>query len=510
MRLPAADLLFSRGRRVLATAAFVASGLAVPLALPVLAGPPSQFRSLTDIQPRMPDEHDRPYFRETQSHRGWEIREPQFTVFAATSAEDARAAAGHVAQVWNRAAALAARWTDVPSNPDFGLSALQVVIDNEPLRDRDAPLTTVNVAGIQTQVQVHVAPGQPGFGQQIIRIREGAAFAALHAAGLDSAAPPWVVAGLAAYAGRAGLPPEQLPPAGQRTGGPNLGGQQWRFERSADDVLDYRHHDYHGGAEQVRFLLTGDDAQHAPEFIASLRQSTDAAAAAAAEGGAFVRIPGDSPRVQPSNSFDQQMNRLAAQFRAWKDNPLAGQPVFEPTKGTAPEILAAERDMLVLLKLHQRSARAGKTSRGVVTTPRANSRIKVVTLDRTSEPKGGATKRETPAASFAAFAGRLTDPALPVWGTIDVDGSLLLSTDTQRVNELLGGFDPQYTLERQGERTMLVRRLEGQRTLRGWLEENPKDKSRPIARFEVVDRRAKKSEPAAKDQRQARQMPRDS
>src|SRR5438067_13454321 len=101
---------------------------AVPLA-GLAQQAPSQQRSVTDVRPRLIDEHDRPYVRETQSHRGWEVREPQFTVFAATNQDDARWAAIHVAQAWGNVAALANRWTQVHHQPDFGLSALQVAIN---------------------------------------------------------------------------------------------------------------------------------------------------------------------------------------------------------------------------------------------------------------------------------------------------------------------------------------------------------------------------------------------
>ena len=168
-------------------------------------------------------------------------------------AEDAREAATHVSQAWNEAAGIAGRWTDVPSNPDFGLSALQVVIDNEPIRDRDAPQTTVNVVGIRTQVQINVAPGQPTLKQQLLRVRKGAAFAAMHATGLDAAAPPWVVAGIAAHAGRTGLTPEEVKQYSGPATSVHFGGQQWRFERSAEDSLDYRHLDNHAAAGQVAF-----------------------------------------------------------------------------------------------------------------------------------------------------------------------------------------------------------------------------------------------------------------
>ena len=219
------------------------------------------------MRPRIADEHDRPYFRETQSHRGWEIREPHFTVFAATSPADAREAAAHVAEGWANAVALSQRWTDVGRNADFGLSALQVTIDNEPLRERDGPLTTVNVVGIRTQVQINVAPGMPSLQQQLISLREGAAFAALHAAGLDSAAPPWVVAGLASHAGprRAGLRTDRaLECSGRRQ---PIRWAAMAFARSSDDTLDYRQINHQQAADQVAFLLTGNDAEHAPAFL---------------------------------------------------------------------------------------------------------------------------------------------------------------------------------------------------------------------------------------------------
>src|SRR5438034_898567 len=180
-------------------------GLLAAIGLPVQAQqPPSQYRSLSDVRPRIPDEHDRPYFRETQTHRGWEVREPQFTVSAATSADDVRWAATQVAAAWADASRLADRWTEAHRNPDFGLSALQVAINDEPVGARYLPTTTITGVSIRTQVTLNVGRGQPHLHQQIVRLREAAAFAMLHTAGLDSAAPPWVVKGLASVAARSG------------------------------------------------------------------------------------------------------------------------------------------------------------------------------------------------------------------------------------------------------------------------------------------------------------------
>jgi hypothetical protein len=458
--------------------------------------PPSQFRSLTDVRPRIPDEHDRPYFRETQSHRGWEIREPQFTVFAATSADDAKWAAAQVSHGWQQASSLANRWTTTHHNPDFGLSTLQVVINNEPLRDRDAPATTLNVVGIQTQVHINVGPGQPTLPQQVARLREGAAFAMLHAAGLDSSAPPWVVAGIAAVAGRTGLNTEELKPIAVVDQAARIGGQQWRYRRSTEDTLDYPRLDQEEATSQMTFLLKGNDGEHAPALFAALQQAGGEAVRAAVDGGGFRPFPGDSQPATPTG-LDQLFGDLSAGYASWKQNPQVGQPVFEPAKDAASEVVAAEQEMLVLLKLTrrlsvtiaQRANTAGSATATVIN--RGPVRTKIITYNRASGAAAisAPAKQTTPPTSFAALAARLSDPAQPVWATIDADGSLLLSTDTERLQDLLAIAEQRYSLESSEGRTVLVRRLEGNQVIRGWLQDNPQDNLRPLAKFEVAGNR---------------------
>ena len=476
-----------------------AAGLAL---IPLAAGgqqPPSSIRSTTDVRPRIPDEHDRPYYRETQSHRGWEIREPQYTVFASTSQADARWAAGHVAAAWNNASRLAGRWTQVQTNPDFGLNSVQIVIDDEPLRDRDAPLTTVNVVGIQTQVQIKVAPGQPKLADQVVRLREATAWAMLHTAGLDSAAPPWVVAGAAAYAGRQGLNPQQIQEADAKPEAAHVGGQQWRFLRQSQDTLAYQRLDHAAANAQVNFLLSGNDAEHAPAMLAALNQAAGSAAVAAAEGGGFRNFPGDAQLASSNTALDALLSSSQGQFEQWKKEPLIGQPVFEPAADLSPELLAGEAEMLVLLKLHQRLMTAPATAAVSGVT-----RTKIITFDRNKQLAEVAARPATAVKSFANLASRLTDPSQPAWATLDVDGSLLLSTDTARLNELLAPTEQRYSIENQAGKTVLVRRLNQNQTLRGWLAENPKQKSRPLAKFEVASvtnkRPAAKAEPQPKKQ----------
>jgi hypothetical protein len=320
---------------------------------------------------------------------------------------------------------------------------------------------------------------------------------------------------MAAHAAREGLTAEEIERArapgstgqfrGQFRGqfGGQFGGQQWRFERARDDVLDYPQINHQQAADQVSFLLTGNDAEHAPAFLAAIREATSSAAAAAADGAAFEAFPASPQPARPDSRCDQLIHQLAGAFAAWKENPSAGQPVFEPAKDVSPEILALEREMLVLLKL-QRRFEASRTLQRMAETA-GLVRTKVVVFDPAKGASAAAANKQTPVRSFADLAGQLTDPSRPAWATLDVDGSLLLSTDSHRVRELIGGFDQPYSVE-QSDRQVLVRRLEGQRVLRGWLVENAKDKTRPIANFEVVDLRKLKANAAGNDKRQARRL----
>jgi hypothetical protein len=438
------------------------------------SAPPVQtMRSVADQRERPSDEHDRPYFRETQSHRGWEIRTPQFTVFADTSVEDARLTAGQIEEAWQAASNLASHWTSAPRNADFGLNALQVVITSEPTRERDAPPTTLNVVGIQTQVQINIAAGQPPLGQQLVRIREGAAFGMLHAAGLDAASPPWLMSGIASFAGRKGLPDEALSQSARSEQLPRLGGQQWRYSRSQADQLAYPPTDHEESASRATFLLTGNDAQHAPALVALLREAQAAAQARAATDDVFAQASGESTQV-----FDQFFLQRKDDYEVWKANPSSGQPVFEPARDASADVLAAEREMLVLLKLQQRF------SGQLVARPSRSA--KIIELGKDGRPMIKRTAANIPPASFTSFAAGLLKPGGQPWATLDASGQLLFSSDAERVNELLAPDQVHYDFQGENGNAVLVRRSERGSTIRGWLEQNPQDKSRPIARFEVA------------------------
>ena len=135
-------------------------------------------------------------------------------------------------------------------------------------------------------------------------------------------------------------------------------------------------------------LLTGDDAEHAPAFLNAIRDATATAARTAAEGAAFQRFTG-SGQPSPTNTvFDQLLSSLASRYAQWQERPLAGQPVFDPENNAAPELLATQREMLVLLKLQRRMITSGTVSgSNEVAADRSELRTKVTTFNRAREPK---------------------------------------------------------------------------------------------------------------------------
>lgn len=443
-------------------------------AWPLAGAEPSSFRSVKDLRERLPDELDRPVRRETSSHRGWEIREAQFTVVANTSPEDARWAAVQVAQVRKQTATLADRFTQAHRAADFGLNSLQVLIDGDPPRDRHGPATTIQVLGIQSQVTVNVSLGRPKLPDQILRLREAAALAMLHTAEVDAAVPGWVTTGLAAHLALQGQPadsphPNEFPPRGEQ-----LGGDAWRWQRATQDRLASQPQNATDAAARVGFLLTGDDARHAPEFLAAIRQ-----ALAQSSQRAATQLPahrrGENQRAAPQASFDQLLAANQAGFEAWLKDPRAGQPQYQPEKGIPPAQDREQRDMLLVLKLARR----------LTNEKTAAAALKVIAFDR---PQAQAIAHGTPRNEplpIGELVARLRDPTLPALATLDADGQLLLSTDREPIEQLLGWDGQRYRWQRTGDQWKLTTRLADGRTLFGALIDDPQNASRSVAQFSV-------------------------
>lgn len=420
------------------------------------------YRSVQDVRQWVPD-------------GSWEVREGSVAVAANTNLADAQWAAAEIAKAQAQTAKLIARFAPQQAKGELPPDSLQVAINARPRQGRGAAATTINVVGIQTQVQLDVSPGQPKLKDQVERLRGAAAFAALHAREIDVVLPPAVVMGLASHVGSQVVTSNTAAPQ-QPALLEQLAGDQWRWQRSAPG-LRREPLPLAAAAEQAGFLIAGNDAQFAPETLAVLSATYDERAVrteGAGQGG------GRSTR-QSLAQLESRLAVLAAQhqatFNAWREDPLVGQPEFTPDEKLPADVVSQQRDMLVVLKLQRRIAAAQSP------TPR----VKVATFDRA---QGRAVPAASPAKepiSIAALASRLRDTLQPPLATIDVDGSLLLSTDRERLVGLLGNDERRYTVEQSGEQWVLATRLADGRVLQGWLVENPERQSRPVAKFAIVE-----------------------
>ena len=71
----------------------------------------------------------------------------------------------------------------------------------------------------------------------------------------------------------------------------------------------------------------------------------------------------------------------------------------------------------------------------------------------------------------------------PPLATIDADGSLLMSSDTDRVDELFQPEEGSYEARQQGGRQVLIFTARDGTQISAWLEANEKNPRRPLARF---------------------------
>jgi hypothetical protein len=433
-------------------------------------------RSVSDWRERIPDENDRPHYKERWTHRGFEVVNDHITVVATTNINDARRAAAEATQAWQEVGQLADHFTQVHKNKDFGIGALQVYIDGEPQRDRDQPLTTLNVVGQKSNVVMHVNPGQPTLEQQAPRLREATVLAFLRTAELDLQYPAWVCEGIAGYLAEKGETTEAIEQIRPQRTTANIGGKQWRSVRMQQDVLTPDKDEHKDAVARIKFLLEGDDSAHTPEFFAALRASAQDVGQRRSKENLVNTRRGEVQPPIASGRSDQLFVSLEKSYAKWQEEPLAGQPLYRPTPGLSPELEQLQREMALVLKLQKRFNTVSKPSQ----------RTKVVAFKKETTYYGGTTKVSLgivdPRDVYFALM-RSDEP----WATRDVDGGLLLSTNTRRIDELFGDDGRRFTRIRRGEKWVLSNQLTNKQTLIAWLEENPESPSRPEVKFDIID-----------------------
>ncbi|WP_425617786.1 hypothetical protein NA78x_001475 [Anatilimnocola sp. NA78] len=435
------------------------------------------YRSVADLRERMPDNHHLPRYNEKWTHRGVEIITNQISVIAKTNkVEDARSASEAATQAWKEAGDLADQFTMVHRHQEFGIGALQVVIDDQPLRDRDQPNTALNVVGQKSQVVIYVNPAEPSLERQMTRLKEASVLAFLRTTELDVQYPNWVTEGIAGYVAQQGATAETLAQAAPKPTTANIGGQQWRSIRAQQDVLQQPANEHADAVERVKFLLEGDDSSHAPAFFAMLRASAQDVANRRA-GEKLVK-PGQG-QVQPSFASDfgdRLFASLENEFVNWQKEPLAGQPIYRPAKNTPAELQFLQREMMLVLKLMRRQATPTKSS--------VQTKVVMFKKDPTV-PKADKSQLALELADPKRAFEEMLDGNQEPWATRDIDGSLLLSSNLPRLTQLFGDDGRRFQRVRQDDRWVLMVKLDQGRTMTAWLEESDETPLRPEARFEI-------------------------
>jgi hypothetical protein len=128
-----------------------------------------------------------------------------------------------------------------------------------------------------------------------------------------------------------------------------------------------------------------------------------------------------------------------------------------------------------------------KLQRRLSSQQATNSAVKVATFDREKGRQAVGQPSVTQPIAVADLAARLRDPSRPAVGTLDANGRLLLSTDRQQIDRLLGWDNQRYQFERRDDQWVLVTRLADGRVLRGYLADNTDTPSRPLAKFSVEE-----------------------
>ncbi len=415
------------------------------------------------------------------SHLGWEVRTKHFVVLATSSPELASEAARQLESTWARIGHLADHWTDVHRRPSFGMGAVSVVLTDRLPNPGARPAEGPRPLNDEAVIFLSVPRGARDLGADLPALKREALFAFLRVAQQDHVIPAWVQTGLADYI--AGEQPDA--DTMKRLPLPSMTPPQRDGHRVQRETTEVPRLDRTAAALWVGYLLEGDDAVHAPAFLAALAAvAPSRPVAEVALGRRWGSVmEGDGPAS--SHWLSEGVGPLAdlvtqvastGRTRRWLEDRQTGQPIVR----TEPEELSIgpiERQMVFLLKLSRRFSpgHAHRTTARILEEGRERS----------------APRAEVPAPiDLADLQRRLSDPDAPAWATLDADGTLLFSTDRARLAALFADARRRIrTAERDGKPALESTLPDGAR-VEAWIEENPDHPERPIVHVKRLVRSA--------------------
>lgn len=368
---------------------------------------PMRPRSVLDWRERLPDRLRGPRMRNRVTHRGWEVRERQFTIVATTSEEDAAEAARAFQKGWQRAADEADQWSSQHRRPRFGTASTVVLLNGDSL-----PGDKVRLEAVRDQYLVSIPIGPRGLPaeQRAQTLQEAAVHALFRVAEWDRTLPQDIRVGLARMLS------ETDPPTSGRA--PPLAPDAWQAARVTPDQYETKPQPTAEIQQWVPFLMFGDAGKHAWRLAEAITDH----------------------RTDP-NVWDRLHADLDADFQKWLSRGASRRTLpLRSAPYAAPDLQAAQADLYVLLQLAARwkPTRPAPPPVAVSTGPPARRPGGAAAAGQ-GGPEGAAEGAQAAAESAATkparifdthrFAARFLAGTRQPWSVRDASGKLVTQRD---------------------------------------------------------------------------------
>ncbi|MGV3607184.1 MAG: hypothetical protein ACO1RA_12340 [Planctomycetaceae bacterium] len=472
---------------VLLASPLVASGW-----LPTATAQDRFIRSVADQLPRPSDELARPRQVERNSHHGWELSNANINVVSLGSPEQATFAMQEARAAWAQMSELADYLSVRQRNPDFGLGAVQVVINRDPPKARNQSNVLAQVVG--TQISIELYPQNEAQLQDLRQpLRAAVAASLLRTAEIDRHIPAWMTEGLALYAASQsladqGVSPEEIAKSSATMPAGGIGLFEWRGKRSAPDKLepaiDVAAVSTSQAANQMLFVLTAEDGKHAAQFLQILRQVIDQGNRTALSDRPVRTRPEQIPEPVVPQSVSNYLATLRDEYPRWQEDPLMGTPRLAGELSPDEEVAAKQQQLLFLLKM----ARRLQTSETVRSSEKSS--VKVTEFNRDERTATAVpTRRSSLTVPNIASTADLLEHLDRLYGnqpysTLAPNGHLLISNYHRADLEAFLAVENRDIRFLQENNTLKVSiPLNDRESLVAWLEEDAKNPNRPIAKF---------------------------
>ncbi len=454
---------------LLACAAWV---MCIAMAATSQAGDETVYRSIRASQHVRVDERTLPEKGVRGGHSGWEVRTRRFVVFSTVSPQQAVTAAERLEAAWGDVGRLADRWTAVHHQPTFGIGAVGVILTDRPVHAQPSPVT--GPGPLREDATILVDLGRQRDLEKLgPELRREVFLAFLRVAQQDHVLPEWVKSGLADYV----ADKKQFEPS---AGALSRLPAAWpaASTRSVRDRVELPPEDRTRSALWVRYLLEGEDAEHAPQFFKAMAETVrarpEAEAPLADRFRTAVQANARFASGPPFRGHDP-LDGLAARASAtgwpdkWATDPDVGQPLVRTEPKDMP-LGPEHREMVFILKIARRF--------GAPRAPSIHPRVIENGVDRTQERIGPAPGPQP--LDLAALHRQLSEPNQAPWATLDPDGGLVFYGDSGPVERILADAPRRYRVTFRKGRSVLERTFDSGEVVEAWLEENLENPDRPL------------------------------